>query len=164
MEDSWQPFASACQQQEKSGAAGSWDGMGRLYTPAIAAAASLGDYERALAMLSDSCQASDGNSRNHGNSRNNGAPHLHTLTAVMCACLAAKRLDLRLKFIPPCPHPMHARAAGIAALCGSGQVQQALDLIVNERKENARTLSPASTTPTVEQFAPPGRKQPNKTP
>ena len=87
-------FASACQQQEKSGAAGSWDGMGRLYTPAIAAAASLGDYERALAMLSDSCQASDGNSRNHGNSRNNGAPHLHTLTAVMGACLAAKRLDL----------------------------------------------------------------------
>ena len=139
--------------------------MGRLYTPAIAAAASLGDYERALAMLSDSCQASDGNSRNHGNSRNNGAPHLHTLTAVMCACLAAKRLDLAAQIYPTLSAPDgHARAAGIAALCGSGQVQQALDLIVNERKENARTLSPASTTPTVEQFAPPGRKQPNKTP
>lgn len=88
-----------------------------LYTTAITAAASLGDYERALDLLSR-MTASGVN------------PTLKTMTALMGACLAAGRPDLAVDIYKKIRKPDdYAMAQGLRAMCESGGIEEALSLI-----------------------------------
>lgn len=97
-----------------------------LYTTAISAAASLGDHERALELLS----------------RMNGIgvkPNMVTLTAIMGACLSSGKPDLAVDVFRRIANPDgYAVTQGLQALSEAGKTEEALQIIEEDRKQGKR--------------------------
>eukprot|EP00980_Cylindrotheca_fusiformis_P000655 scaffold160_cov136-Cylindrotheca_fusiformis.AAC.2 len=92
-----------------------------LYTTAISAAASLGDYERALELLSRMNEIGV-------------KPNLKTMTAIMGACLAAGKPDLAVDIYHRISKPDgYAMTQGLQAICESGNTDEALAIIKNDK-------------------------------
>jgi pentatricopeptide repeat protein len=95
-----------------------------LYTTAISAAASLGDHERALELLS--------------RMKSIGVkPNMKTLTAIIGACLSAGKPDLAVDVYRRIAKPDgYAMTQGLQALCESGNTEEALALIAQDNGKN----------------------------
>lgn len=91
-----------------------------LYTTAISAAASLGDHERALELLS----------------RMNSIgvkPNIKTMTAIMGACIAGGKADIAADVYRRIANPDgYAMTQGLQALSESGNTEEALALIAQD--------------------------------
>jgi pentatricopeptide repeat protein len=93
-----------------------------LYTTAITAASMLGDYERALELVSRMTALGI-------------RPNMKTLTAVMGACLSSGRPDLASQLFQRMDNPDgYAMAQGIQALCASGRLDSAMELLRQQQR------------------------------
>jgi len=93
-----------------------------LYTTAITAASVLGDYDRALEYVSR--MTSKG-----------VKPNFKTLTAVMGACLSAGKPQLAVQIYDKIEKPDgYAMAQGIRALCDSGELSRAAQMIESQTR------------------------------
>jgi pentatricopeptide repeat protein len=91
-----------------------------VYTTAITAASVLGDYERALELVSRMTAVGV-------------KPNLQTLTAVIGACLASKKYALAAQLYEKIPTPDgYAMAQGIRAFCGCGNLDRAANMIESQ--------------------------------
>jgi pentatricopeptide repeat protein len=97
-----------------------------IYTTAVSAAASIGDHNRALELLS--------------RMKSIGVkPNLKTMTAVMGACIAGGKPALAVDIYRRLPNPDgYAMAQGLQALSESGNIEEALSLLSQQR---GRTLT-----------------------
>lgn len=99
-----------------------------LYTTAITAASRLGNYERALELVTRM-------------SAKGVKPNLQTLTAVVGACLMADKPDLAVKIFEKIDNPDgYAMLQGLKAYCSNGEYSQALS-IVQEQPRRSRVFS-----------------------
>ncbi|KAL7579593.1 hypothetical protein ACA910_007959 [Epithemia clementina (nom. ined.)] len=95
-----------------------------LYTTAITAASVLGDFERAIELLSRMAVKGV-------------KPNLKTLTSVVGACIAAKKFDLAVQVYQKIDNPDgYAMCQGIEALTKNGQWTNAFDIL--QRQTNNR--------------------------
>lgn len=100
----------------------------QLYTTAISAAAALGDHERALELVSRMNQAGV-------------RPNKKTLTALMGACIAGRKYEAAAEIFSKIKNPdSHAISVGLQALCMSGKLDAAVELI-NDQRSGQKTLS-----------------------
>ena len=99
-----------------------------MYTTAITAAATLGDHERALDLVS----------------RMNAIgvkPNMKTLTSLIGACLSSERPDLGAEVYKRIESPDgYAMSQGLKAFCMSGDLVSAAK-ILSDQKRGSRTLS-----------------------
>jgi len=97
----------------------------RLYTTAVAAAAALGDHERALDLVARMNRAGI-------------RPNEKTLTALMGACLASKKYDAAIDIFAKIKRPdSYTISVGLRALCAGGQFDEALELVTEQRSGQA---------------------------
>ena len=96
----------------------------QLYTTAITAAASLGDYDRALDLISRMTFSGI-------------KPNLKTLTALMGASLSAGKFDYALEVYEKIPNPDgYAMFLAIRGYCHKGDYDQVLTLLRSQRSGN----------------------------
>ena len=94
-----------------------------LYTTAITAASALGDYERAIDLLSRM-------------SSKGVRPNLKTLTSVAGACLAAGKFELAVQVYRKIENPDgYAMCQGIEALSRNGQFTKAFEILKSQCKK-----------------------------
>jgi len=93
----------------------------QLYTTAITAAASLGDHERALELVSRM-------------NRVGVKPNKKTLTALMSAMLAGRKYDAASDIFTKIRSPdSYAISVGLQALCYAGRFEQAQNLLAGQK-------------------------------
>ena len=93
----------------------------QLYTTAISAAAALGDHERALDLVSRM-------------NRVGVKPNKKTLTALMGACIAWRKYEAAANIFTKIKNPDgYAVSVGLEALCLTGKLDGALELITEQR-------------------------------
>jgi pentatricopeptide repeat protein len=99
-----------------------------LYTTAIAAAAVLGNHERALELVSRMTAVGI-------------KPNTKTLTSVVGACLASQKYDLAVDVYRKIEKPDgYAMSQGIQAFCGNGEPEVAASLL-REQRRGTRLMS-----------------------
>eukprot|EP00560_Eucampia_antarctica_P005724 CAMPEP_0197837556 /NCGR_PEP_ID=MMETSP1437-20131217/32506_1 /TAXON_ID=49252 ORGANISM="Eucampia antarctica, Strain CCMP1452" /NCGR_SAMPLE_ID=MMETSP1437 /ASSEMBLY_ACC=CAM_ASM_001096 /LENGTH=1093 /DNA_ID=CAMNT_0043444695 /DNA_START=154 /DNA_END=3435 /DNA_ORIENTATION=- len=101
----------------------------RLYTTAVTAAATLGDHERALELVS--------------RMKYSGLkPNIKTLTALMGACISAKKSELALEVFDKIPTPDgYSISLVFRAYCDTGDYDSAKDTLVREGDGSGKQLS-----------------------
>ncbi|GAX28314.1 hypothetical protein FisN_27Hh031 [Fistulifera solaris] len=93
-----------------------------LYTTAIAAAAVLGNHERALELVSRMTAVGI-------------KPNTKTLTSVVGACLASQKYDLAVGVYRKIEKPDgYAMSQGIQAFCGNGEPEAAASILRDQRR------------------------------
>lgn len=106
-------FESACSDQRT---AGLMENV-QLYTTAITASATLGDYERAFELVSRMSFAGV-------------KPNIKTLTALMGSCISAGKFDIAMDVYDKIPHADgYAQTLAVRAKCGLGLFEEALDRV-----------------------------------
>eukprot|EP00977_Amphora_coffeiformis_P015428 scaffold4510_cov183-Amphora_coffeaeformis.AAC.113 len=99
-----------------------------LYTTAITAASTLGNYERALELVTRM-------------SAKGVKPNMKTLTAVVTACLFAGKPDLAIQIFRKIEAPDgYAMSQGLRAYCDNNNYAEALSILKQQRRRD-RTLS-----------------------
>lgn len=99
-----------------------------IYTTAITAAATLGDHERALDLVSRMSAIGI-------------KPNMKTLTSLMGACLSSERPDLGAEVFKKIESPDgYAMSQGLKAFCRSGDLVSAAEML-SDQKRGSRTLS-----------------------
>ncbi|KAG7352728.1 PPR: pentatricopeptide repeat domain containing protein [Nitzschia inconspicua] len=94
-----------------------------LYTTAMTAAAKIGDYTRALELLSRMKVLGI-------------KPNLKTMTTLMGACLAAGKPDLAVDIYRRIPNPdSYAVTQGLIALAESGKVEESLSMLADSKSD-----------------------------
>mmetsp|Transcript_1264 Transcript_1264/g.1806 ORF Transcript_1264/g.1806 Transcript_1264/m.1806 type:complete len:1106 (+) Transcript_1264:219-3536(+) len=92
----------------------------QLYTTAITAAATLGDYERSLELVSRMTFAGV-------------KPNIKTLTSLMGACLTAAEYDYALKIFSKITSPDgYAMTLALRGYCGRGDYEKAFELLTDQ--------------------------------
>jgi len=101
----------------------------QLYTTAITASATLGDYERAFELVSRMSFAGV-------------KPNIKTLTALMGSCISAGKFDTAMDVYDKIPNPDgYAQTLAIRAKCGMGLFEEALNSVSISIKSGENSLS-----------------------
>lgn len=104
----------------------------QLYTTAVTAAATLGDYERAVELVQRMTFAGV-------------KPNIKTLTALMGACITASKFDYALDFFKKISKPDgYSKILAVRSFCGKRDFQRALNIveddILNDRLMSGRDI------------------------
>jgi len=101
----------------------------QLYTTAITASATLGDYERAFELVSRMSFAGV-------------KPNIKTLTALMGSCISAGKYDTAMDVYAKIPNPDgYVQTLAIRAKCGMGLFEEALNCVSSSIKSGENSLS-----------------------